>query len=126
MTGRGPRHPATTTITAPPAAESLTLLRSLVELRDRGLCEPLPMAAQASAAYAQARDGGDGTDQAEEAADRVWTKDLGGEQQDAFHELVWGARPDLRLLLAERGQREPSRFGDLAVALWRPLLRSED
>jgi len=121
--GRGARAPATATLTAPP--DPLAVLRGLVELRDAGLCEPLPLPTAAAYTYAVARHTGDSVAHAVDAVGKDWTRDAGGEWEDPHLEVVWGARPPLSLLLAEPGRDEPSRFGDLARALWAPLLGAE-
>lgn len=112
---------AGSTLTLPP--DPLSVLRSLVELRAVGLREPLPIATKTSAAYALARHSGRSVAQALSAAEREWTGDL-GDQRDANHGLVWGERVGLEVLLAEPGVAEPTRFGELARALWDPLLRA--
>jgi len=121
--GRGARVPVTATLTAPP--DPLAVLRDLVELRDAGLCEPLPLPTAAAYTYAVARHAGESVAHAVDAVGKDWTRDAGGEWEDPHLEVVWGARPPLSLLLAEPGRAEPSRFGDLARALWAPLLGAE-
>lgn len=108
------------------------ILEQLVELYDQGLREPLPMAIKTSAAYAAARRNQGDVDEAVRMARRPWVSgDFPGEDADAAHELVWGRRADLDVLLAEealldpRAQPEPTRFGALAVRLWAPLLAAE-
>ncbi|MCX6462276.1 MAG: hypothetical protein NTW05_01595, partial [Pseudonocardiales bacterium] len=98
------------------------LLADVVALHREGLCAPLPLATQCAASYANSRGGGGSPEAALSDALRQWTGAI-GEQADAAHVRVWGPRSDA--LTAERGEGEPTRFGDLALRLWAPLLRAE-
>jgi len=110
-------------------------LARLVDLWDRGMREPLPMACLTTAAYAAAR--ADGQD-AEAAARTAWESGWKFPREDAEpeHELVFGGRVPLEDLLAappaedEAGHGwddgEPTRFGRLARRLWDGLLVSEE
>jgi exodeoxyribonuclease V gamma subunit len=129
--GRGPRGPATATVVAPAGAPAV--LAQLVELHDRGLREPLPIATKTSAAYAAARLGGDSREQALESAGRAWHDTrFPGEDEDRHHRYVWGEAAPLGDLLAEPSADdepwpdEPTRFGALACRLWAPLLAAEE
>ena len=108
-------------------------LAELVDLRDRALREPLPMSLGASSAYARSRrDFGEVAD-AVQSARAEWAGDKAtpGENAMPAHRLVWGQNSDLSLLLAappgvdENWTGEPTRFGDLALRLWRPLYAAE-
>jgi exodeoxyribonuclease V gamma subunit len=110
-------------------------LAVLLDLYDRGMREPLPLACEASAAYARAAAVGD---DAEAAARGVWETAFGydKEDRDPEHVLVHGGAISLPELLDEvpradeRGegwdQSEPTRFGRYARRLWDGLLARED
>ncbi len=113
---------------------ALTQLAVLVNLYDRGMCEPLPLACEASAAYAQAAaTGGD----SEVAARQKWETTFlyDREDREPEHVLVFGGAITLPELLDEvpradeRGegwdQSEPTRFGRYARRLWDGLLARE-
>jgi exodeoxyribonuclease V gamma subunit len=105
-------------------------LADLVELHERGLCEPLPLAAATSHAYAYGRSSGAEVPDAIESAARIWCRRRGGERDDAAHQLVFGAATPIDVLLeAPAGQAAPpgerSRFGALALRLWAPLFAAE-
>jgi exodeoxyribonuclease V gamma subunit len=112
-----------------------TRLVALVELYDRALCEPLPIAVKASAAYARAvRDGGDAAGAARTEWEGEWNR--AGEAADAEHVLAFGRDLPFAALGAEdpradeRGPGwEPSertRFGRYALRLWADLLDVEE
>ncbi len=105
---------------------ALDQLEVLIDLYDRGMREPLPMACDASAAYAQ-----DGT----AAADKAWTStfDFPKEDRQPEHVLVYGGEISLSDLLAVAPRAgegwypdEPSRFGVYARRLWDGLLAREE
>jgi exodeoxyribonuclease V gamma subunit len=113
---------------------ALRHLATLVDLYDRGMREPLPLAVQASAAYAQAADAGKN---AEAAGRRAWESDWNypKEDRDLEHELVLGGVKSFAEML-ERSPRpdeagegwdagETTRFGRYARRLWAGLLSVE-
>ncbi len=111
-------------------------LAVLVDLYDRGMREPLPMACRSSAAWARARARGEGEDQLLHLAGLEWnsTDRFAGEQDDPEHIHVWGRYAPLSGLLSpppaagESGAgwaEERSRFAVLARRLWDPLLAHE-
>jgi exodeoxyribonuclease V gamma subunit len=112
-------------------AAALEHLTALVDLYDRGMREPLPLACDASAAYAQAAAGGeDGA----AAAEKAWTStfEYPKEDRQPEHLLVYGGELPLAELLAQtpRGDEnwdedEPTRFGRYARRLWDGLLSRE-
>ncbi|MEA2294420.1 MAG: exodeoxyribonuclease gamma subunit [Solirubrobacteraceae bacterium] len=106
-------------------------LAELVDLRDRGLREPLPIACKTSAAYVEAIERGE--DPADGAASE-WTSawNFDREDRDDAHLLVWGELTVQELLqqppTAEEAAWEPgerSRFGIYARRLWVPLIGAE-
>ncbi len=127
--GRRPT-PRVSVLSAPAAQDARALLADLVDLRDRGMREPLPMPVGASAAFAAACVAGDSGVQALDAARKAWSP---FEAEDGYHAAVWGEEPDLGLLLADapHGDEGPwfpdeaTRFGVLARRLWEPLLAHE-
>ena len=114
---------------------ALSELAVLLDLYDRGMREPLPLACEASAAYARAA-AADGD--AELAARNVWETAFGYDKEDRQPErvLVYGGAISLAELLDEvpradeRGegwdQSEATRFGRYARRLWDGLLARED
>jgi exodeoxyribonuclease V gamma subunit len=113
------------------AGEARALLATLVELYDRGMREPLPLACLSSAAYANAA--GAGADGAEAAA-KEWESGFGRDREDKEpdHQLVLGGVRTLAEVLAEPPREdepwalgEPSRFGAYARRLWAGPLKVE-
>ncbi len=98
-------------------------LRQLVELRDLGLCRPLPVPIATGCAWAEAHVkelmGAD--IDAAAAAEREWRTDadnrfgIRGEDADASHIRVYGRRAPLDRLLADG-------LADHAWTVWEPLL----
>ncbi|NKR58017.1 exodeoxyribonuclease V subunit gamma [Rhodococcus hoagii] len=126
-TGRGSgRTPVMrSTLVAPENAAEI--LARLVEMRDRGLVEPLPMTAASSAAYADQRFRGRSIELALVAAERAWTGDF-GDGKDRHVRFVHGPDAELSVLTAKPappGAYEPSCFGTEAAVLWGPLLAAE-
>ena len=101
--GRSRDTARTSTLTAP--ADAAAVLEQLLELYDAGLCAPLPLATKTSAAYAEARLGGDSPEQALLSAERAWTSDFGGDRDDKHYQYVWGEGAPLQALLAEPAAR---------------------
>ena len=113
------------------ATTALDLLTVIVDLRDRGLCEPLPLYCSTSYAYADAVR--QGQDFPEEAAFEAWTSGFKWprEDRDPEHVLVLdGVRPfdDVVAAPPARGEEGPgwvmtetTRFGRLARRLWDPV-----
>jgi exodeoxyribonuclease V gamma subunit len=109
------------------AARALEELSRLIELRDRGLSDVLPLPPLTAAAYATAtRAAGD----AEAAAGKAWTSGfkIDGEDVDPDHVRVFGGVLTLSELLAigPRGDEpEGSRLAFYAAQLWDGLLEVE-
>jgi exodeoxyribonuclease V gamma subunit len=111
--------------------DPLGVLRELVDLHERGLRAPLPMAPAASARYAERRHGGSPVEEAVESATSAWD-DRYGDHTDRDLAYLHGSRAQLSALLGEPpadDERawcdEPTRFGVLARRLWDPLLSHE-
>ena len=110
---------------------ALEHLTALVDIYDRGMREPLPLAREASAAYAfAAARGHDGA----AAAGAAWTSrfDRDREDRQPEHVLAYGGQIPLSELLSgsPAGDEqwypdEPSRFGVYARRLWDALLARE-
>jgi exodeoxyribonuclease V gamma subunit len=110
-------------------------LERLVDLWDRGMREPLPIACLTSAAYAAALEAGEDPEKAARAA---WESGWAFPREDAEpdHQLVFGGVLSLDELMAappadgEAGvgwdDAETTRFGRLARRLWAGLLVSEE
>lgn len=135
-TGRGQfrsRPVARSVITAPEAPAALAILRDLVRLRDEGLCEPLPCAPAATAAYAERRFRGDSVADALLAAEHAFDggpngPDKFGDHTDRYLRYVWGRAPRFDCLAGEAnrpGEPESTHFGALARRWWAPLLAAE-
>jgi exodeoxyribonuclease V gamma subunit len=109
---------------------ALSTLRELVAVRDRGLCEPLPLPLKSSLTYARQRRTSASRD---DALRKVgWDWDDGrfpGERSDAAHVQVWGPGVELPgacpAPAAEEVEGETTRFGSLALRVWSPLLVAE-
>ncbi|HEX5926215.1 MAG TPA: exodeoxyribonuclease V subunit gamma [Baekduia sp.] len=113
-------------------AWALEQLAKLVDLRDRGLREPLPLACEAAAAYAAAAP--HGPEAAIERATKAWKSGYNApkEDQDPEHVLAFGGTLAFEQLWtralpapdeAAWAPGVPSRFGALATRLWEGPLR---
>jgi exodeoxyribonuclease V gamma subunit len=114
---------------------ALHQLAVVLDLYDRGMREPLPLACDTSAAYAQAVAAGeDGEPAARGAWETVFRYDK--EDRQPEHMLVHGDAVPLARLMAEaprgdeRGpgwdESQQTRFGRYAMRLWRGLLSVEE
>ncbi|SDF33149.1 DNA helicase/exodeoxyribonuclease V, gamma subunit [Blastococcus fimeti] len=127
--GRMRDRARTSTITAP--ADPAAVLADLLDLYDRGMCEPLPMAVKTSWAYAGSRLDAQDADRALDTARREWNREGGGEREDRSHAYVWGDRPAFEDLVAagpgdgEAWPGEVTRFGALACRFWTPVRAAE-
>jgi exodeoxyribonuclease V gamma subunit len=122
---------------APNAAErrelALVQLAALLDIYDRGMREPLPLACLTSAAYAHAA----ALDKDPERAGRkAWESEwnFDKEDKDLEHQLVFGGVRSFDELILEVPQddsgdgwdpTELTRFGRLARRLWTPVLAHE-
>lgn len=124
-------------ISGPPDVRRDTAARhlaDLVALRDRGLCEPLPIPCKTAGSWAEARSRGR---MPEKSAARDWDTNhrFPGEDADRSHQIAFGGvrRLDEILALAPTDDEcgdgwaddEDSRLGRLARRLWDPLLALE-
>jgi exodeoxyribonuclease V gamma subunit len=129
--GRGSGRPRRSTLGPLEVTKARDVLAQLLDLYDRALREPLPVAAKTSAAYAAARRANDPPHAVFEAGREWRSGTYPGEDAAAAHVRVWGPGMPLTALIAtappadERWAGEPSRFGEIAVRLWRPLLAAE-
>jgi len=140
--GRGSGRAGVVTVRIAPLADdaesrrstAVDLLNALVDLFERGMREPLPMACSTSAAYAEAVACGRDPEHAARAkwaSDWEWTY----EDSDLEHQLVYGGVVAFERLLEAppcTGEDslgwavdDPTRFGRLALRLWQPLLARE-
>jgi exodeoxyribonuclease V gamma subunit len=117
-------------------ADAKVHLGDLVEVYRAGMGIPLPLPPKAAAVYAAKRGAGVPVPVAETQAGQEWRKGGAGyemgEFNDADHRRVWGGDVHLSTLLEvprvsadTRWPDEPHRFGQLARAVWTPLLDAE-
>jgi exodeoxyribonuclease V gamma subunit len=119
---------------------ALRELSWLVEVRDRALTEPLPLATATSCRFAttlrELREPGSRLRSTTSAASQVWEDGMfPGEASSGAHALVHGGAVPFVDLLAEEPREdeedppwdteEPSRFGRWALRLWGPLFDAE-
>jgi exodeoxyribonuclease V gamma subunit len=116
---------------------ALRQLAALVDLRDRGLREALPIPPLTAAAYAQAAAAGADPEGAETAAAEEWTSRFkyDGEDVDPDHQRAFGGVLSLAQLFEGRPRADErgegwdaaglSRFGRYARRLWSQLLAAE-
>jgi exodeoxyribonuclease V gamma subunit len=143
--GRGAgRNPAPQAATLGPLAPTVAERQSqavrhlavLLDLYDRGLRAPLPLACNTSAAWAEARYQDKDTEEAFNRAIEKWDDDrFPGERSDPEHRHVWGPEYALASLMEEVPAAdedgdgwpasETDRFARLACRLWYPLLSHE-
>jgi exodeoxyribonuclease V gamma subunit len=117
---------------ASPGEVAVSHLVGLIELYDRGMREPLPLACETSAAYAAAVAAGL---DAEGVAARAWKSAFRYDKEDRLpeHRLAFGGQVEFAELMRP-GPRdderwiagEASRFGQYARRLWDPLLAHEE
>jgi exodeoxyribonuclease V gamma subunit len=110
-------------LSGPVDHRAVAWLRDLMDLRDRGLREPLPVPIATGAAWAEAHArelmGQDFSPT--DAARREWETDphnqfgITGEDDDAYHRRVFGPNAPVELLL-------DAGLGELAWRIWEPML----
>ncbi|HET7303871.1 MAG TPA: exodeoxyribonuclease V subunit gamma [Segeticoccus sp.] len=130
------RHPAVGHVRhgPVPSEDARRLLGELVQLRDRGLCEPLPIPVETSRAFAECfRDRRDPAE-ARRDAQGTWTTGSHGppgEQDDTSWVRVLGGRVPLSAILGTPREDEQwtdglsTRLGQLALRVWEPVLTLE-
>jgi exodeoxyribonuclease V gamma subunit len=130
-TGKGKRSTPIMRSTLSAPANAVDILRQLVDLRDRGMRAPLPMATESTAAYAERRFRGVNADGALTAANETFA-DRFGDNTDRSIVYVYGDSPTLAALGdgpphedEATWSDDPTRFGALAFRLWHPLLSRE-
>ncbi len=124
--GRGERHGlARVTVGPLPVERARDLLVDLVALRRDGLCEPLPVPMLSAHTYARVRRGGGSAEEAIAESRRTWTAGAGAERDDDAHALVWSAADEVLTGPPGSPGGEPTRFGQLAMRVWMPLLDVE-
>ncbi len=101
------------------------VLADLVALHREGLRAPLPLPTVSGQVYARVRTGGGTPDAALAEAARTWCEGRFPERDEALYARVFGERAGVEVLTPP-GTGEPTRFGDLALRLWRPLLETEN
>jgi exodeoxyribonuclease V gamma subunit len=112
-------------------------LAELVDLYQRGMREPLPLACDTSWAWTKARRAGDDEAGCRRAAGEKWDSSagFGGEAAQPDHVEVFGPNPPFSRLLEARPRADeagpgwpdgPSRFEVLARRLWDPLADVEE
>ncbi|MQA61979.1 MAG: exodeoxyribonuclease V subunit gamma [Actinophytocola sp.] len=119
-------------LTAPP--DPRVVLQQLVDVYDRGLVEPLPLAPKASECYAARRRGGTDVEEALADAKQAWSGSdrVPGEIADDAVCFVHGVGAPFERLsdaapgAGEQWPGERSRFGVLARLVWDPLLAGEE
>jgi exodeoxyribonuclease V gamma subunit len=129
---RGPKAERAT-VAGVDQATAVRVLTELVQLRDEGLCAPLPIMEKTSERYASARRRGRPIGQALGFARREWAGNAYCESKDDDIVLVFGPDHPFASLTAEAAcgaeagwfTDEPSRFGALARRLWTPVLDFE-
>ncbi|GAB3078094.1 exodeoxyribonuclease V subunit gamma [Nocardioides zeae] len=138
--GRSGRSGPQRSLAGPLDHRALDHLRALVDLRDRGLAEPLPMPVRTTCAVAEAmrrQRAGDDVE-LEVVARREWetSRDraaVPGEQEDPEHTLVFGDASGVEVLLGPprddelwvpttEGAGFRTRIGQLAWRVWGPLV----
>lgn len=126
-----PDAPKARRATLAPPEDPAEVLRQLVEVYDRGMAEPLPLAPKTSERYAAGRRAGLAVEEARIDADKEWSGTF-GEHTDEAVRFVHGGVVDFdRLWQAppapgERWPDEATRFGVLARRVWDPLLAREN
>ncbi|MDO9377786.1 MAG: exodeoxyribonuclease V subunit gamma [Nocardioidaceae bacterium] len=133
--GRGRGGSAMALLAAPSQTDAARLLASLVALYRQGRRGPVPFSPRTSCAYAEKRERGTSPTVSIQAARSEWRRRLDrreiGDFDDPSHRLVWGDA-ELDALLADPPDPsdtswadEPHRFGQVARAVWSPLLAHE-
>jgi exodeoxyribonuclease V gamma subunit len=127
----GSREETAASLLGPLDHTAVEVLRDLVALHDRGLCEPLPLPLKASLSYARARRTHADAVEALRKAGFDWCDSrFPGEQSEPAALRAWGHVDPLpgsgeAPCPGEELAGETSRFGALALRVWSPLLVAE-
>jgi exodeoxyribonuclease V gamma subunit len=118
-------------------AWAIERLAVVLDLFERGMVEPIPMACATSAAWAAGRAGRRDEDGLLTATASAWAPsgDIPGERDQPEHVFLYGRHADFRVLLKPRPEPDETgpgwaddevhRFGRLARRLWDPVLSHE-
>lgn len=120
------------TLTAPD--DPRAILEQLVDIYDRGMAEPLPLAAKTAERYSARRHAGMNVAEARTDAEQAWTGTnwIPGDNADDAVRFVRGPETPFDRLwdgapgAGEEWPDEHSRFGALARRVWDPLLAREE
>ncbi len=115
--GRAKGKPPQRSVLVPPD-DPASVLGALVDLRDRGLREPLPLPLVAAHEYAASRHAGDTDELSRLAAGKGWSGSFDGALDD-WHLRLWGGEAPFDRVT------EGTPFYELARELWWPLLDAE-
>ncbi|MCZ0730078.1 exodeoxyribonuclease V subunit gamma [Mycolicibacterium iranicum] len=126
--GRGGRGAETKQRVLGPPESAADVLRDLVAMYDAGRRVPIPLPLKTSYAWAQARYSRGWPER--EARFRWNTGKFPGENSQPAHELVWGRRSPVEVLMTpvrpgEECDGEKTRLGAYAARLWLPMLHAE-
>ena len=115
--GRQDGKPPQRSLLVPPV-DPIAVLGVLVDLRDRGLREPLPLPLEAAHEYAVSRHLANSEESARAAAGKGWLGSFDGAKDD-WHVRLWGEDPPFDVVT------ESPLFFEHARLLWWPLLDAE-
>ncbi|OAN30083.1 exodeoxyribonuclease V subunit gamma [Mycolicibacterium iranicum] len=126
--GRGRKSGQTTQRVLGPPESAADVLRDLVAMYDAGRRAPIPLPLKTSYAWAEARYSRGWPER--EARFKWNTGKFPGENSQPAHELVWGTRSPVEVLMTpvrpgEECDGEKTRLGAYAARLWLPMLQAE-
>lgn len=105
-------------VTYAPVQDAASVLADLVAFRDLALTRVVPYAADSARVFAT-------TDGAPYVVDQALRKQWSQDNKAPEMTVAWGKRLTLPELREIEGERRPSLFEELAVALWRPIRAGE-
>ncbi|MDG4663853.1 exodeoxyribonuclease V subunit gamma [Mycobacterium sp. 236(2023)] len=126
--GRGRKGDQTRERLLGPPESAADVLRDLVAIYDAGRREPIPLPLKTSYAWAEARYSRGWPER--ESRYKWASGKFPGEGEQPAHELVWGRRSPVEVLMTpvkpgEECDDEKTRLGAYAARLWLPLLHAE-
>lgn len=126
--GRGRRGDSTRQRVLGPPESAAGVLRDLVAMYDAGRRAPIPLPLKTSYAWAEARHSRGWPER--EARFKWASGKYPGENEQPAHELVWGKRAPVEVLMTpvqpgEECDDEKTRLGAYAARLWLPMLHAE-